>query len=50
MKPIRFLRERHIYPATTKKINVVHAVQIFSLPVTAALQYMRDQAGHTCDV
>ncbi|KAL1443477.1 hypothetical protein MTO96_045980 [Rhipicephalus appendiculatus] len=30
-------------------MGVKTAVQLFSPAVTAALKYMRDQAGHTCD-
>ncbi|KAH9372852.1 hypothetical protein HPB48_009886 [Haemaphysalis longicornis] len=31
-------------------MGVKTAVQLFSPPVTAALQYLKDQAGHTCDL
>lgn len=50
VKPVRFLTRKHIYPTNIEKMNVRSAVQIFSPPVTAALSFMKDQAGHTCDV
>lgn len=50
MKPVRFLTRKHVYPSNIEKMSVRPAVQIFSPPVTAALQYMKDQAGHTCDI
>ncbi|KAH6928051.1 hypothetical protein HPB50_010893 [Hyalomma asiaticum] len=31
-------------------MNVRLAVQLFSAPVTAALSYLKDQAGHSCDL
>uniref|UniRef100_L7LXG9 Transposable element n=1 Tax=Rhipicephalus pulchellus TaxID=72859 RepID=L7LXG9_RHIPC len=31
-------------------MGVRTAVQVLSTPVTAALRYMKDQAGHTCDL
>ncbi|KAG0413076.1 hypothetical protein HPB47_009788 [Ixodes persulcatus] len=50
VKPIRFLTRKHLCPSNIEKMSVRPAVQIFSPPVTAASQHMKDQAGHTCDV
>ncbi|EEC03108.1 hypothetical protein IscW_ISCW017336, partial [Ixodes scapularis] len=43
VKPIRFLTREHLYPSNMEKMSVRPAVQIFSPPVTAALQYLKDQ-------
>ncbi|KAK8780086.1 hypothetical protein V5799_018573 [Amblyomma americanum] len=45
VKPVRFLMRRHLYPSNIEKMSVKTAVQIFSPPVTAALEYMKSQAG-----
>ncbi|KAH6942939.1 hypothetical protein HPB50_012246 [Hyalomma asiaticum] len=50
VKPIRFLTRKHLYPTNIEKMSVKHAVQTFSPPVTAALHYMKSQAGHTYDI
>ncbi|KAH7977477.1 hypothetical protein HPB49_001858 [Dermacentor silvarum] len=50
VKPIRYLTRKHLYPSNIEKMSVRHAVQIFSPPVTAALRYLKDQAGHTSDL
>ncbi|XP_064482840.1 uncharacterized protein LOC135395673 [Ornithodoros turicata] len=49
IKAVRFLSRKHIYPSNIEKMNVKRAIQLFSPDVTAALKYLRDQAGHTCD-
>lgn len=50
VKPVRFLSRKHILPTNLEKMNVQRAVQVFLLPVTEVLQFMQQQAGHTCDV
>ncbi|KAH6938348.1 hypothetical protein HPB50_008854 [Hyalomma asiaticum] len=50
VKPVRFLTRRHLYPSNIEKTGMKTAVQVFSPLVTAALQYMMSEAGHTCDV
>lgn len=50
MKPIRFPTGKHIFPTSIEKMGMRTAVKILSLHVTAALSFMKDQAGHTCDV
>ncbi|KAH7932918.1 hypothetical protein HPB49_004897 [Dermacentor silvarum] len=50
VKPIRFLTRKHLYPSNIDKMNVRSAVQLFGVAVTAALKYLKDQAGHTCDL
>ncbi|KAH7974015.1 hypothetical protein HPB49_008410 [Dermacentor silvarum] len=49
VKPVRFLTRKHVYPTNIEKMGVRTAIQIFSPPVTAALSFLKDQAGHTCD-
>ncbi|KAH9367381.1 hypothetical protein HPB48_010176 [Haemaphysalis longicornis] len=49
VKPVRFLTRRHLYPSNLEKMGVKTALQVFSPAVTAALSFMKDQAGHTCD-
>ncbi|KAH6946207.1 hypothetical protein HPB50_012161 [Hyalomma asiaticum] len=49
VRPVRFLTRKHVYPTNVEKMNVRAAVQLFSLAVTAALCYLKDQAGHSCD-
>ncbi|KAH6948106.1 hypothetical protein HPB50_022975 [Hyalomma asiaticum] len=48
VKPVRFLTRKHIFPTNIEKMGVRTTVQVLSPPVTAALRYMKDQAGHTC--
>ncbi|KAL1418779.1 hypothetical protein MTO96_025664 [Rhipicephalus appendiculatus] len=50
MRPVRFLTRKHVYPSNVEKMSVRLAVQLFSVAVTAALSYLKDQAGHTCDL
>ncbi|KAL1466361.1 hypothetical protein MTO96_042785 [Rhipicephalus appendiculatus] len=50
MRPIRFLTRKHVFPSNIEKMNVMTAVQLFSATVIAALKYLRDQAGHSCDM
>ncbi|KAH6926069.1 hypothetical protein HPB50_013695 [Hyalomma asiaticum] len=50
VRPVRFLTRKHVYPSNIEKMNVRLAVQLFSAPVTAALSYLKDQAGHSCDL
>lgn len=50
IKPVRFLTHKHLYPSNIEKMGVNTAPQLFSVPVTAASQYLKDQAGHTCNV
>lgn len=50
VRPIRFLTQKHVYPTNIEKMNVKLAVQLFSPAVTAALKYLKDQAGHSCDL
>ncbi|KAH6926682.1 hypothetical protein HPB50_021197 [Hyalomma asiaticum] len=49
LKPVRFLTRKHLYPSNIEKMGVKPAVQLFSPAVTAALSFMKDHAGHTCD-
>ncbi|XP_050032440.1 uncharacterized protein [Dermacentor andersoni] len=48
VKPVRFLSRKHVYPSNIEKMNVARAVQLMSPSVTAALEHLKDQAGHTC--
>ncbi|KAH8024859.1 hypothetical protein HPB51_001772 [Rhipicephalus microplus] len=50
VKPVRYLSRKHVYPNNIEKMNVVRAIQVFSSDVTAALEHLRDQAGHTSSV
>ncbi|KAH9365035.1 hypothetical protein HPB48_007960 [Haemaphysalis longicornis] len=50
VKPVRFLTRKHIYSSNIEKMDVRFAVQLFCAAVTAALSYLKDQAGHTCDI
>lgn len=50
IKPVRFLTRKHVYPTNLEKMNVKRAVQLLSTPVTGALKYLQEQAGHTCDI
>ncbi|KAH7932150.1 hypothetical protein HPB51_029567 [Rhipicephalus microplus] len=50
MKPVCFLTRKHIFPTNIEKMGVRTAIQVLSPPVTAALHFMKDQAGHTCDL
>ncbi|XP_075726358.1 uncharacterized protein LOC142768285 [Rhipicephalus microplus] len=49
VKPVQFLTRKHVFPTNMEKMNVQRAVQVFSPPVTAALKFLQEQAGHTCD-
>ncbi|KAH6926278.1 hypothetical protein HPB50_016221 [Hyalomma asiaticum] len=49
LKPVRFLTRKHLYPSNIEKMGVKPAVQLFSPAVRAALSFMKDHAGHTCD-
>ncbi|KAH7942163.1 hypothetical protein HPB49_021345 [Dermacentor silvarum] len=49
VRPIRFLTRKHVFPSNIEKMNVKTAVLLFSPAVTAALNYLKDQAGHSCD-
>ncbi|KAH7961100.1 hypothetical protein HPB52_002467 [Rhipicephalus sanguineus] len=40
---------KHLYPSNIEKMGVKPAFQLFSAAVTAALSFMKDHAGHTCD-
>lgn len=42
VKPIRFLMRKHVEPSSFEKMNVLYAVQTFSLEVTSTLDYMKD--------
>ncbi|KAL1482467.1 hypothetical protein MTO96_033775 [Rhipicephalus appendiculatus] len=50
IRPIRFLTRKHVFPSNIEKMNVMTAVQLFSATVITALKYLRDQAGHSCDI
>lgn len=50
VKPVRFLSHKHLYPSNIEKMDVRSAVQLFCAAVTAALSFLKDQAGHTCDI
>ncbi|KAH8024531.1 hypothetical protein HPB51_025220 [Rhipicephalus microplus] len=50
MRPLRFLTRKHVYPSNIEKMSVRPAVQLFSAAVTAAVSYLKNQAGHTCDL
>ncbi|KAH7958590.1 hypothetical protein HPB49_003076 [Dermacentor silvarum] len=47
VKPVRYLSRKHVYPNNIEKTNVVRAIQVLSPDVTAALEHLRSQAGHT---
>ncbi|XP_049276291.1 uncharacterized protein LOC119373974 [Rhipicephalus sanguineus] len=47
VKPVRYLSRKHVFPNNIEK-NVGRAVQLLSPSVTAALEYLKGQAGHTC--
>lgn len=49
VRPVRFLTRKRVYPKNIEKMNVRAAVQLFSLAVTTALSYLKDQGGHSCD-
>lgn len=49
VKPMRKLTRKHVFPNNIKKINVKRALEIFSPSVMAALEFLRGQAGHSCD-
>ncbi|KAG8174213.1 hypothetical protein JTE90_015695 [Oedothorax gibbosus] len=42
IKPVRFLTRKHVFPNNLEKMNVLRAVQIFSVQVIAALQFFRE--------
>ncbi|KAH9366530.1 hypothetical protein HPB48_010316 [Haemaphysalis longicornis] len=44
--PVRSLTRKHVYPNNIEKMNVKTAVEVFSPDVTAALEFLKDQAGH----
>jgi hypothetical protein len=41
IKPVRFLNKKPLYPSDFVKMNVKRPVQLFSPPVTAALEYLK---------
>lgn len=49
IKPVRFLRKKHLYPSNFQKMKVYPAVQIFSPPVTASLKYLSEHGGAEFD-
>ena len=44
IKPVRFLTKKHVYPSNFEKMNVKRAIQVFSPPVTAALEAYKTEA------
>lgn len=46
VKPVRCLTRKHVYPNNIEKMNVIRAVEVFSLDVTSALEFLKEQAGH----
>ncbi|KAJ4444917.1 hypothetical protein ANN_06716 [Periplaneta americana] len=42
VKPFRFLTRKHVEPSSFEKMNVLYAVQTFSLEVTSTLDYMKE--------
>ncbi|KAH7978796.1 hypothetical protein HPB49_006774 [Dermacentor silvarum] len=50
VRPVRYLSRKHVYPNNIEKMNVGRAVQVLSPAVTAALEHLKEQAGHTCSV
>ncbi|KAH6925841.1 hypothetical protein HPB50_011089 [Hyalomma asiaticum] len=50
VKPVRYLSRKHVYPNNIEKMNVARAIQVLSPDVSAALEHLRDQAGHTSSV
>ncbi|XP_023216072.1 uncharacterized protein LOC111618738 [Centruroides sculpturatus] len=42
IKPVRFLTRKHLFPTSFEKMNVLRAVQIFSIELIAALETMVD--------
>lgn len=49
VKPVKFLTEKHLYPSNFEKMNVRRAVEVFSPPVTAALEYLRKYGNSSND-
>ncbi|KAH9366648.1 hypothetical protein HPB48_000591 [Haemaphysalis longicornis] len=45
VKLARNLTRKHIYPSNLEKMNVLRAVQVFSLQVTAALCHLKENCG-----
>lgn len=45
VKPVRHLTKKHIEPSSFEKMNVFNAVQIFSPPVTATINFMKSNHG-----
>jgi hypothetical protein len=41
IQPVRFLNKKPLYPSDFVKMNVKRPVQLFSPPVTAALEYLK---------
>ncbi|XP_050038332.1 uncharacterized protein [Dermacentor andersoni] len=50
VKPVRYLSRKHVFPNNIEKMNVVRAIQLISPAVTAVLQHLQEQAGHTCHI
>ncbi|KAH9377496.1 hypothetical protein HPB48_006243 [Haemaphysalis longicornis] len=48
VKPLWVLNRRHLYPSNPKKMGVQNGLQVFSPALTAAPNFTKDQAGHTC--
>lgn len=46
-KPVRNLSRKHVFPNNMKKMNVKLAVEVLSPDVTSALEFLRQQAGHS---
>lgn len=44
IKPVRFLTRKHVYPNNLEKMNVLRAVQIFSNPVIATIEFLKDNS------
>ncbi|KAH6923076.1 hypothetical protein HPB50_021406 [Hyalomma asiaticum] len=47
VKPIRFLTRKHLYPSNLEKMNIRLAMQFGVAIIAAALEYIKDEAGHT---
>ncbi|KAG8176027.1 hypothetical protein JTE90_024669 [Oedothorax gibbosus] len=45
VKPVRFLTRKHVYPNNLEKMNVLRAVQVFSAPVIATIQFFRENCS-----
>ncbi|XP_049516704.1 uncharacterized protein LOC125942564 [Dermacentor silvarum] len=48
VKPVRNLSRKHVFPSNIEKMNVKRAVEVLAPDVTSALEFLKEQAGHSC--